>query len=118
MRILSFETFNERLTRAEWLPEPLLLELRRRAVRNMRKAGVSESIAGKIGGHKTANVFRRYDIVDTSRVSAARAAVEQINCPTNTRAKSPEKGSSLAELRRGSPVGGCRPVAQLVRALP
>jgi integrase len=76
--------FNARNLRKEWekavkaagMPNLLIHDFRRSAVRNMRKHGVSENVAMKISGHKTAAVFRRYDIVDTSDVHAAMDAVE------------------------------------------
>jgi integrase len=56
----------------------LIHDLRRSAVRNMMKAGIRESIAMKISGHKTANIFRRYDIVDSSDLHAAMDAVSKM----------------------------------------
>jgi integrase len=87
----------EKTTKAAGLRDFLLHDMRQSAVQNMRKAGFSESFAMKISGHKTANVFRRYDIVDWSDSHAAMAAVEHMN-RTNTRSKNSENGSSLGRV--------------------
>ena len=39
-------------------------DMRRSAIRNFRKAGVSESDGMKISGHKTNSVYKRYEIID------------------------------------------------------
>lgn len=39
-------------------------DMRRSAIRNMRKAGIGESDGMKISGHRTNSVYKRYDIVD------------------------------------------------------
>jgi integrase len=54
-------------------------DLRRSAVRNMRKAGVDQSVAMSISGHKTISVFQRYNIVDAKDKQAAMSKVEQFN---------------------------------------
>lgn len=47
------------------LPGMLVHDLRRTAVRNLELAGVSRSVAMKLTGHKTENVYRRYAITDS-----------------------------------------------------
>jgi integrase len=76
--------FDVRNLRKEWVkaikaagcPDILLHDLRRSAVRNMRKSGVSESVVMKVSGHKTAAIFRRYDIISDDDLHEAMEAVE------------------------------------------
>jgi integrase len=49
----------------------LFHDLRRSAVRDLIRAGVSAHVAMSISGHKTDSMLRRYDIVDTRDQRAA-----------------------------------------------
>jgi integrase len=69
-------------------PGRLVHDLRRTAVRNLERAGVSRSVAMKLTGHKTEAVYRRYAITSASDLAegvAKLAALHQGVPPLNTR---------------------------------
>ena len=52
-------------------------DLRRAAVRNMRRAGVPQVVRMRITGHRTDSTERRYNIVDIEDIKTARQLIER-----------------------------------------
>lgn len=63
-RVVDFRRAWANATKAAGCEGLLLHDLRRTGVRNLRRLGISESVAMKISGHKSSATFRRYDITD------------------------------------------------------
>jgi integrase len=66
-------------------------DLRRSAAKNARRKGIPESVIMKLGGWKTAAMFRRYAIVSEADQLAAVAALEQPSAPIAPQPRAPEQ---------------------------
>ena len=59
-----------RACRAAGRPGAIVHDLRRSGIRNMVRNGVSETVAMKVSGHRTASTFRRYNITSDEDLRA------------------------------------------------
>ena len=62
--------------KAAAVPDLKFHDLRRTAVRNMRRAGVSQVVRMRITGHWTDWMERRYNIVDVDDIRSAKELME------------------------------------------
>jgi integrase len=69
--IKDFRASWEKACELAGVPGLLFHDLRRTAVRNLIRAGVSEKVAMAISGHKTASMLWRYNITDTRDIQEA-----------------------------------------------
>ncbi len=70
------------------VPELNFHDLRRTAVRNMRRAGVAQVVRMRITGHRTDSMERRYNIVDIEDIRSAKELMERMTgCTDEAKAK-------------------------------
>jgi integrase len=76
-QIKDFRIGWENACKVAGVPELNFHDLRRTAVRNMRRDGVPQVIRMKISGHKTDSMERRYNIVDGDDLAVAKEFMER-----------------------------------------
>ena len=92
-----WESWSTACTKAG-VPGLLFHDPRRTAVRNLRRAGVVESVIMKITDHRTRGVFERYNITDqTDTQEAGRMAEAFLERKTRTRLVTKTRKDKLTE---------------------
>src|SRR5580704_2197741 len=76
-RITDFRVAWTAACRAAGVPDLKFHDLRRTAIRNMRRAGIPQVIRMKISGHKTDSMERRYNITDLEDMANARDLLQK-----------------------------------------
>jgi integrase len=84
--ITSFNKAWKNACRASGCPGRIPHDLRRTAVRNLVRAGISQTVAMRMTGHKTDSVFRRYDIVSDGDLHAAARLLDAATSKAASRA--------------------------------
>ncbi len=100
-RIKDYRGAWKQACKAAGLPGHLVHDFRRTAVRNLERAGIPQSVAMKMTGHKTATVYRRYAITDETMLREAATKLAALHAteaaastnPHRTRIVDPKKSA-------------------------
>jgi len=103
-RIGDFRVSWHRACARAGVPGRFVHDLRRTAVRNFERAGVSRSVAMKLSGHKTESIYRRYAIVSETdlaegvrKVATMRAGEGERRVAANIAAAVPRTSTEQAQ---------------------
>jgi integrase len=86
---VTIERHFKRAATAAGLPELVVHDLRRSAVRNLVRAGVHPHVAMPISGHRSEAIFRRYNITSTED---QRKALRRVAAYVAARKRAPRSG--------------------------
>ncbi|MCC6543097.1 MAG: site-specific integrase [Nitrospirae bacterium] len=89
-RIKTLRSAWSRATKQIGLENMLFHDFRRTGIRNMVRAGIPDSVAMTISGHKTRSVFDRYNIVSEDDLKAAAQKMMEYLQPAPNPAPEPE----------------------------
>ena len=110
-RIQNFRVLWHRACERAGVQGRFVHDLRRTAVRNFERAGVSRSVAMKLSGHKTESVYRRYAIVSEADLADGVRKVAAMRADESERRVARLNGAeirSMSTVRAQFPDGGRR----------
>jgi integrase len=95
-QIASFRKVFKAAALAASMPDLVPHDMRRSAVRNFRRAGLSEHEGMKLSGHETDSIYRRYDIISDEDLTESMNRVQE-----HLKKRSGEPEGCAAKTRKG-----------------